>query len=357
MTPKISIVIPVYNGEQYIHRAIEGVLEQTFKDWELLLIDDGSLDGTAAICDEYAGERIRVIHQKNSGVSAARNVGITLASGEYIAFIDADDIIERDYLSNLAQGFGHDLVLTGFCYDYAPHTPLISGGGKSIGTTEISTQLEYFLDTHYFCFPWAKFFRRSIIEKYRLRFDTLLRLGEDHVFNWQYLKYVRSLFIDTHPCYHKISDEFHTYNLSFKEMDYLDGRLYELKMELEKQFHVMLPSRSNWFFHVLFLKTPIKTFTVSKLLHYYKKYHPTDCSALGYDRIAKTIYYVGLTQIAKQARQDSRQARALLYEMHHFLDEPWSLYRSTKVKTRLLIPLICMRVYGATLFILKRIIK
>lgn len=131
MTPKISIVIPVYNGERYIRRAIEGVLEQTFEDWELLLIDDGSLDSTAAVCDEYAGERIRVIHQQNCGVSAARNVGIKLALGEYIAFVDADDIIEHDYLSNLAQGFGCDLILTGFCYDYSPHTPLINGGGLS----------------------------------------------------------------------------------------------------------------------------------------------------------------------------------------------------------------------------------
>lgn len=355
MTPKISIVIPIYNGERYIRRAIEGVLEQTFEDWELLLIDDGSLDSTAAICDEYACERIRVIHQQNCGVSAARNVGIELALGEYIAFVDADDIIEHDYLSNLAQGFGCDLILTGFCYDYSPHTPLINGGG--IITTEISTQLAYFLDTHYFCFPWAKLFHRSIIDKYRLRFDTRLRFGEDHVFNWQYLKYVRSLFIDTHPCYRKISDEVHPYNLSFEEMDYLDGRLYELKMELEKTFHVVLPSRSNWFFHVLFLKTPVKNFTVSALLRYYKKYHPTDRSAFGYDRIAKTVYYDGLTQIAKQARKDSRQARTLLREMRHFLDEPWSLYRSTKVKTRLLIPLIYARAYGATLFILKRIIK
>lgn len=358
MTPKIPIVIPVYNGERYIQRAVEGVLAQTFADWELLLVDDGSTDGTAAVCDEYAGERIRGIHQKNGGVSTARNAGIGLAQGEYIAFVDADDIIERDYLANLAQGFGSDLILTGFCYDYKPHTPLIEEGVRpSLATAEISAQLAQFLDTHHFCFPWARLFRRSILEEHHLRFDTRLRFGEDHVWNWQFLCHVRSLFIDTHPCYHKISDNGHPYNLSFEKMDYLDGRLYTLKTELENAFRIQLPSRSDQFFHILFLKEPVRHFTASRLLQYYKNYHPNDLSATGYDEIAKTVYYVRLVQIARRSRENSRQARTLLREMRRFLDQPWSLFRSTRVKTRLLIPLIRMRAYGATLFILKRIIK
>lgn len=140
MTPKISIVIPVYNGERYIRRAIEGVLAQTFTDWELILVDDGSRDASGVICDEYAGERIHVVHQKNGGVSAARNAGIELAQGEYIAFVDADDIIGKDYLANLAQGFGSDLIITGFCYDYRPHTPLIGGGyGKTCRRADFGT--------------------------------------------------------------------------------------------------------------------------------------------------------------------------------------------------------------------------
>lgn len=190
-----------------------------------------------------------------------------------------------------------------------------------------------------------------------MRFDTTLRFGEDHVWNWQYLCHVRSLFIDTHPGYNKLSDDGHPYNLSFEEMDRLDGRLYELKTELENVFHVSLPSRSDQFFHVLFLRDPVKDFTVSQLLHYYIKYHPSDNPVTGYDEIAKTVYYVGLVQIARQAKEDSRQARMLLREMRRFLDESWSLFRSTRVKTRLLIPLIRWKAYGATLFILKRIIK
>lgn len=357
MTPMISIIIPVYNGERYIRRAIEGVLAQTFTDWELILVDDGSRDASCAICDEYASERIRVVHQKNGGVSAARNAGIELAQGEYIAFVDADDIIGEDYLTKLAQGFGSDLIITGFCYDYKPHTPLIGGGTARLAGEEIPARLAQFLDTHYFCFPWARLFRRSIIEEHHLRFDTTLRFGEDHVWNWQYLCHVRSLFIDTHPGYNKLSDDGHPYNLSFEEMDRLDGRLYELKTELENVFHVSLPSRSDQFFHVLFLRDPVKDFTVSQLLHYYIKYHPSDNPVTGYDEIAKTVYYVGLVQIARQAKEDSRQARMLLREMRRFLDESWSLFRSTRVKTRLLIPLIRWKAYGATLFILKRIIK
>lgn len=98
--PKISIIVPVYNVEKYLHRCIDSILAQTFTDFELLLVDDGSEDHSGAICDEHAvkDNRIRVFHKENGGVSSARNVGLDNANGEWIAFVDGDDCITKDYL-------------------------------------------------------------------------------------------------------------------------------------------------------------------------------------------------------------------------------------------------------------------
>lgn len=101
----ISLIVPVYNVAPYLHRCINSILEQSYQNIEILLINDGSTDNSAFICQEYAEKdsRIRVIHQSNQGPSAARNTGISAAKGDYIAFIDSDDFIEKDYLKNLYQ--------------------------------------------------------------------------------------------------------------------------------------------------------------------------------------------------------------------------------------------------------------
>lgn len=100
--PKISVIVPVYNTEKYLRRCIDSILAQTFTDFELLLVDDGSKDNSGAICDEYAKKdpRVRVFHKENGGVSSARNLGLDEAKGEWIAFVDSDDYILRYYLYN-----------------------------------------------------------------------------------------------------------------------------------------------------------------------------------------------------------------------------------------------------------------
>ena len=101
--PQISIIVPVYNVEPYLHKCIDSILAQTFTDFECILIDDGSPDNCPAICDEYATKdnRIILLHQKNAGVSAARNAGLNIAKGEWIGFVDSDDWIEKNALELL----------------------------------------------------------------------------------------------------------------------------------------------------------------------------------------------------------------------------------------------------------------
>ena len=101
--PKISVIVPVYNVEKYLRKCIESILNQTFREFELILVDDGSTDSSGKICDEYAlkDSRIKVIHKENGGASSARNAGLDVAKGEYIGFVDSDDWIEMDMYGEL----------------------------------------------------------------------------------------------------------------------------------------------------------------------------------------------------------------------------------------------------------------
>lgn len=123
----VSCIIPVYNTEKYLPRCIESVLAQTFVDWEMLLIDDGSTDASGSICDEYAAkdERIRVFHKENGGISSARNVGLNYAQGEWIFFVDSDDSLPKTSLESLlSRSSDANIIAGGFFF--------VLGGIKSL---------------------------------------------------------------------------------------------------------------------------------------------------------------------------------------------------------------------------------
>lgn len=113
----ISVIVPVYKVEPYLRRCVDSILAQTYTDFELILVDDGSPDSCGAICDEYAGKdsRVRVIHQENGGLSAARNAGIDLARGEYLTFVDSDDWVHSEYLAYLYRAIQDKNVLLSSC--------------------------------------------------------------------------------------------------------------------------------------------------------------------------------------------------------------------------------------------------
>ena len=122
--PIISVILPVFNMEKYIDRCVNSVIGQSFSDWELILVDDGSTDGSGNICDEYAKKdsRIRVIHKKNGGVASARQIGTDEAEGKYSIHCDADDWIDSNMLENMyseAQKEDADIVVSNFYYNYS----------------------------------------------------------------------------------------------------------------------------------------------------------------------------------------------------------------------------------------------
>lgn len=196
--PLISVIVPVYKVERYLPRCIESILKQTYTNFELILVDDGTPDRSGMICDRYAEKdsRIRVIHKENGGVSTARNAGIDAAKGEWITFVDADDWVSNDYIEALV-------------------TPLLQGQyDLSVGSIEVrgisktskplkSESLDIindsderriaFLCRHEFYGPWIKLYSSEIIKKNNVYFVVGMKYGEDLVFVLEYLKYCKKI--------------------------------------------------------------------------------------------------------------------------------------------------------------------
>ena len=197
MQPKISIIVPVYKVEKDLHRCVDSILSQTFTDFELLLIDDGSPDNCGAICDEYAQKdnRIRVFHKKNGGVSSARNLGLENAQGEWIAFCDSDDYVTSDWLAAYETAINKklDFAVQGRYHidDFKKEPKEIP---SQIGDTIDSKRklIINITNKEVFGYLGDKFFRKDIIDKYHISFDEKIALWEDGVFIAKYLEYATS---------------------------------------------------------------------------------------------------------------------------------------------------------------------
>lgn len=187
----ISIIIPVYNAEKTIHRCIRSVCSQTYKDWELILVNDGSKDNSGKICDEYSKQdkRIHVIHKENEGVSKARNAGLKIATGDYISFVDSDDWLDNNYLQNFMPYTEYDIVISAF--HRRPKHHIAYSFNESFKGEEMKGYLiQPYLWNGY---PWGKLFKRSIIEKHHIRFDEGMKVYEDLCFCLQYTQYCNSV--------------------------------------------------------------------------------------------------------------------------------------------------------------------
>lgn len=210
LSPVVSIIVPVYNAEKYLRRCIDSVLAQTYQDFELLLIDDGSKDSSGAICDEYAKKvtRVKVFHKENGGVSSARNVGLDNAKGEYITFVDADDWIKPLYLEHLLRGIEKsDMVIA-----YAT----VFRENDNEGVEE--KYLEHDITDKNFSLlfeenamswhtsPWSKLYKRKIIETHRFRFEVDVHLGEDAIFLYSYMLQTRKIKVVCHTDYCYMSE-------------------------------------------------------------------------------------------------------------------------------------------------------
>lgn len=216
---KISIIVPLYNMEKYASRCIDSILKQYYKNFELLLINDGSTDGTADICNQYAkkDDRIIVFHKENGGVSSARNLGLSEAKGEWITFVDADDWIEPGFLSvvELPINSQSELILSTWrtIWNGSILNEIHEKKENELysGWSEISKEWNTIADKDICRCPWGKFYRHSIIKNHNITFNQLLHYGEDTVFNYQYLTRINSFSIcvspDNHYIFHQNSEQ------------------------------------------------------------------------------------------------------------------------------------------------------
>ena len=192
----ISVIVPVYRAENTLRRCVDSICQQSFRDIEILLIDDGSPDTSGKICDELAqrDSRIQVLHKRNGGVSSARNSGMNLAKGKYLQFVDCDDYLPFDYcqaLMDAQKKYGDDT----FCWtslqviseNCSVEQTKFSYAEETISLAERSDVLK-FSARYVLNSPTNKLYHRDIVEKGRLRMDEQLSIAEDLMFNLHYLE-------------------------------------------------------------------------------------------------------------------------------------------------------------------------
>ncbi|MFA9189949.1 glycosyltransferase [Flavobacterium sp. FZUC8N2.13] len=230
----ISVIIPVFNAEIYLSHCLNSIHQQDFKDFEVLIVNDGSTDSSLTIVQHYVEKDSRfVVHEQlNQGVSAARNNALSKASGDFIVFVDADDWLEAEYLSTLLNTMTDneaDLVCCGY-YDYsiyATRLPINDFKGK---TTVLKTdEMMYALLNGTAGVPWAKLYRKAIIDKFGIRFNNQVKMSEDLVFNLEYVSCCENIIINKYHGYNY--NRLHSTSVSSKvNPDYLSS--YEISNEL-----------------------------------------------------------------------------------------------------------------------------
>lgn len=211
MEPCVSIIVPIYNAEATLRRCVESVLGQEYTDFELILADDGSRDGSAAICDAFARSdgRVRVLHKENSGVSDTRNQAMAMARGRYLQFLDADDWITPNatkLLVRSAEEHRCDLVISDF-YRVVGDRVSPKGDIDEDGPFSREVYAAHMMENpadFYYGVLWNKLYRRDIIEAHRLRMDPALSWCEDFLFNLEYIRHAQRFFSLQVPIYYYV---------------------------------------------------------------------------------------------------------------------------------------------------------
>lgn len=189
----ISIITPIYNKELYIEKCIKSIINQSYKDWELILVDDGSTDNSASICKEFVKKdsRIKYYFQENQGPGSARNNGISKANGDFLIFVDSDDYLNQDYLKILIRESENDLVISGYSELYCDKDKFIQVAPPTIQIEKLEDLTKIIFNKDIFKFfvaPWCKLYKTSIIINNNILFKDI-PYGEDVIFNFNYIKF------------------------------------------------------------------------------------------------------------------------------------------------------------------------
>lgn len=276
----VSIIIPVYNTGRKVDKCINSIVHQTYKKIEIIIIDDGSNEETYKIIDQwnFLDDRIKVVHQKNSGVSGARNRGIKEAKGKWIMFVDADDYISLDYVQLMIEN-ANDYTISICEYIEENHD-----GEKTEKTFDLQLRnmklrevFPVLYDKGFINTLWNKIFYSKIIKENKIEFSDKLDLGEDLLFVLEYLRYIEDVVIIKKPLYHYIRYEFGS--LRTKKYDNYDLLMMYLNEQVKKYtdlycdqqfnniypvYHRLLSSTMNAYMEIFEINNQINIFMRSK---------------------------------------------------------------------------------------------
>ncbi len=317
MTPLISVIIPVYNVEKYIEMSIKSVIEQSYKNIEIILVDDGSTDNSGNICDTFARKdnRVRVIHKKNSGVSAARNTGINASEGEYICFIDSDDYITEDYVKHMydvAVKYDTDITTSNqFKIWNDGKTVELFKRNEPYGTVTLKSGTETLSDMLYgkTCYATCccKLYKKDIFKD--IRFPEY-RMGEDSFTMYKCFLKATSVAHLYQPDYYYVQHEssaMHSVDYS-RFYDYIE--LSDAFMRIVSKNHpeLFLPAvnrliENNFWVYMKMRKEPVKYGKhlnhITKNIKIYRKYALRDKNVCLRTRTACLLSFFGMNVLNK----------------------------------------------------------
>ena len=252
---KLSVIVPVYNVEKYLNRCLDSIINQTYQNLEIILVDDGSKDNSGRICDEYAKKdnRIRVIHKENNGAAAARNTGIENSTGEYIAFVDSDDYIDvvmYEKMMEINKQYDCDVVMCD-CYKERKDSKIVYTHDIREGYYNKDMLYEEYFDcllmTNEVEYPptisnWVCIFKKSLIMKNHLRYAEGMRFSEDLLFGSQAMYYANNFYYMKNQCYyHYMFNENSVTNTYYKDKWTLMKKLYD-------QINIFFSNKSDYDF-------------------------------------------------------------------------------------------------------------
>ena len=301
MKKLVSIIVPVYNKEQFLHKLIPSLINQSYKEIEIILIDDGSKDNSLKICKSYKDKRLKVIHQENGGVSSARNLGLLKATGDYIAFVDADDYIEKDYIKKLITNIKeYDICECGYnrvdekgnvLERFVPHEELI--------TDNYQLQDYYLNYNNTNDFLWNKLFKRKIINDIKF---SKHKCSEDFLFIIKVFANANSKVTIPDQLYNYVSNDLSVGSEKFspKKLDVLYAR--EEAFELyNNELKYMVATQICYQCKVLYSIADKEGKQIIKetFKRYYKYLYKAKCNLIKklYRILQYTIFYLKLRKI------------------------------------------------------------
>lgn len=315
----ISIIVPVYNAENSIQKCINSILSQNYKEFELIIVNDGSTDKTEEICKQLSitDKRIKIYNQHNGGVSSARNHGLKRSNGEYIVFIDSDDMVDTNYIETLMAFKNYDLVIASFKNSKLEfHLKECNYEHE-----DLSANINDIVNHPYLLYcVWGKLFKSSLIKQNNIYFDKELKLYEDTIFTLNYFMYCNNLKILSYKGYHYNGEwgGINKYKLTLDDVYYRCNAEQKLLCNLEKKFKNTIDTSSRCYC-VDYIKDFYINYTDQFCVYIYQKYHPqisinkflhNSFMFPSYSQISK------LKELAKNG--NITEVKALIKIMNHF---------------------------------------